>query len=140
MPNLPYPQYGHLYWAIWPISLQRCSVIVFIDGKANGERKEAMIARFDHRPRLTAALALATIVLVVVVVTLSTLLITAAPPAAPALSGSVGDNTPVMGAGGEHYGEGWNNYGHDEKLPVMGAGGEHYGEGWNNYGHDELDQ
>ena len=54
-----------------------------------------MIARFDHRPMLTAALALATIVLLVVVVTLSTLLITAAPPAAPALSSSVGDNSPV---------------------------------------------
>lgn len=23
-----------------------------------------------------------------------------------------GDTPPVMGAGGEHYGEGWNNYGH----------------------------
>ena len=77
-----------------------------------------MIARFDHRPMLTAALALATIVLlVVVVVTLSTLLITAAPPAAPAPSGSVGDNPPVMGAGGEHYGDGWNNYGHDLDQP-----------------------
>ena len=76
-----------------------------------------MIARFDHRPMLTAALALATIVLLVVVVTLSTLLITAAPPAAPTLSGSVGDNPPVMGAGGEHYGDGWNNYGHDLAQP-----------------------
>src|SRR4028118_1327728 len=76
-----------------------------------------MIARFDHRPRLTAALALATIVLLVVVVTLSTLLITAAPPAAPALSSSVGDNSPVMGAGGEHYGDEWNNYGHDFDQP-----------------------
>ena len=77
-----------------------------------------MIARFDHRPMLTAALALATIVLLVVVVTLSTLLITAAPPAAPTLSGSVGDNPPVMGAGGEHYGDGWNNYGHDLDQPA----------------------
>ena len=76
-----------------------------------------MIARFDHRPILTAALALATIVLLAVVVTLSTLLITAAPPTAPALSGSVGDNTPVIGAGGEHYGEGWSNYGHDFVQP-----------------------
>ena len=50
-----------------------------------------MIARFDHRPMLTAALALATIVLVVVVVTLSTLLITA-PQAASPPSGSVGGN------------------------------------------------
>ena len=76
-----------------------------------------MIARFDHRPRLTAALALATTVLVVVVVALSILLITAAPPTAPALSGSVGENTPVIGAGGEHYGDEWNNYGHDFVQP-----------------------
>ena len=76
-----------------------------------------MIARFDHRPMLTAALALATIVLLVVVVTLSTLLITAAPPAAPAPSGSVGDNPPVIGAGGEHYGDDWSNYGHDFDQP-----------------------
>ncbi len=49
-----------------------------------------MIARFDHRPKLTAALALATIVLLVVVVTLSTLLITAAPPAVAPTSDSGG--------------------------------------------------
>ena len=42
-----------------------------------------MIARLDHRPMLTAALALATIVLLVVVVTLSTLLITLQPAASP---------------------------------------------------------
>jgi hypothetical protein len=76
-----------------------------------------MIARFDHRPMLTAALALSTIVLLVVVVTLSTLLITAAPPVVPASSGSVGENPPVMGAGGEHYGDGWSNYGHDLDQP-----------------------
>jgi hypothetical protein len=82
-----------------------------------------MIARFDHRPRLTAALALATIVLLVVVITLATLLITAAPPAAHAPSGSVGDNPPAV-VPSEHYGHDWNKvYGHD----------------WNNYGHD-LDQ
>jgi hypothetical protein len=89
-----------------------------------------MIARFDHRPRLTAALALATTLLVVVVVTLSTLLITAAPPAAPALSGSVGDNAPVIGAGGEFYGDGWSNYGHDFDQPkpaqIEDTGGENY--------------
>ena len=77
-----------------------------------------MIARFDHRPRLTVALALATIVLLVGVVTLSTLLITAAPPAMAPTSGSVGENPPVMGAGGEHYGDGWNNYGHDFDQPA----------------------
>jgi hypothetical protein len=83
-----------------------------------------MIARFDHRPRLTAALALATTLLVVVVVTLFTLLITAAPPTAPASSGSVGNNTPVIGAGGEHYGEGWNNYGHDHDQPKPAQTGD----------------
>jgi hypothetical protein len=73
----------------------------------NASKEEnAMIAGFDHRPRLTAALALFTIVLVVVVVTLATLLITspqaASPPgvggdnpgaaAAPANVGGVGDS------------------------------------------------
>jgi hypothetical protein len=38
-----------------------------------------MLARLDHRPRLTALLALSTAVLVVVVITLSALLITSAP-------------------------------------------------------------
>ena len=42
-----------------------------------------MIARFDHRPKLTAALALATIVLLVVVVTMFTLLITLQPAGSP---------------------------------------------------------
>ena len=83
-----------------------------------------MIARFDHRPRLTAALALATIVLLAVVVTLSTLLITAAPPTAPAPSGSVGENPPVIGAGGEHYGDAWNNYGHDFDRPKPAQTGD----------------
>jgi hypothetical protein len=82
-----------------------------------------MLARFDHRPRLTAALALATIVLLVGVVTLSTLLITAAPPAATSSSESGGNNPPAaapanIGAGGEHYGDGWNNYGHDFDQPA----------------------
>jgi hypothetical protein len=70
-----------------------------------------MIARFDHRPMLTALLALSTTLLFVVVVTLSTLLITL-PQAAPSPSGSVGANPPtpkVMDAGdagwyGEVYG------------------------------------
>jgi hypothetical protein len=81
-----------------------------------------MIARFDHRPMLTAVLALSTTVLVVVVITLSTLLITG-PQAASPQSGSVGDKPPAV-VPSEHYGHDWNNvYGHD----------------WNNYGHD-LDQ
>ena len=79
-----------------------------------------MIARFDHRPMLTALLALTTTVLVVVVVTLTTLLITAAPPAATSSSESGGANPGAAAAvagTGENYGDGWNNYGHDEALP-----------------------
>jgi hypothetical protein len=46
-------------------------------GKGKEPRKEKeMIARFDHRPMLTAVLALSTTVLVVVVITLSALLYT----------------------------------------------------------------
>ena len=84
-----------------------------------------MIARFDHRPMLTALLALSTTVLVVVVITLSTLLITAAPPAAT--SSSEGGANPGAAAAvtgtGEFYGEGWNNYGHDEALPKPAQAG-----------------
>jgi len=75
------------------------------------ERKEkAMIARFDHRPMLTALLALATTVLVVVVTPLSTLLITSTPAASPS---SIGGSNPGAGAanpagrmdaGGKGYG------------------------------------
>ena len=82
-------------------------------GKGKEHRKEkTMIARFDHRPMLTAALALSTTVLVVVVITMSTLLITSAPPAATSSSVSDSGNAgagaapKVMDAGGENYG--WN--------------------------------
>ena len=89
-------------------------------GKEKADRKdEAMIARFDHRPMLTALLALTTTVLVVVVITLSTLLLTAAPPAGTS-SGESGANLDAAAAvagTGENYGEGWNNYGHDAALP-----------------------
>ena len=83
-----------------------------------------MIARFDHRPMLKAALAIATIVLLVGVVTLSALLITAAPPASPALSGSVGNNPPAV-VPSEHYGDGWSNYGHpfDQPKPAQTGNG-----------------
>ena len=71
-----------------------------------------MIARSDHRPMLTATLALTTTVLVAVVITLSTLLITL-PRAASSPSLSDGGNhaspaPKVMDAGS--YGEvyGWN--------------------------------
>ena len=75
-----------------------------------------MIARFDHRPMLTAVLALSTILLVVVVITLSTLLIMAAPPAATSSSESGGGNPGAAVPGtGDFYGDGWNNYGHDAR-------------------------
>jgi hypothetical protein len=66
-----------------------------------------MLERFDHRPMLTAALALATIVLVVVVVTLATLLITLQPAASPQ-SDSGRSNpgaaaAPANGDAGEHH-------------------------------------
>jgi hypothetical protein len=99
MPNTSHRQYGHAFWAIWPISLQLRGAIVLLDSKANGERKEAMIARFDHRPMLTAALALATIMLVVVVITLATLLITTPPAATPSSvsdGGNAGQAAPVI--------------------------------------------
>jgi hypothetical protein len=58
-----------------------------------------MLERLDHRPMLTAALALATIVLVVVVVTLATLLIMAPPAATPSGvsdSGNAGRTAPSV--------------------------------------------
>ena len=64
-----------------------------------------MIARFDHRPRLTAALALSTIVLFVVVVTLSTLLITVPPAATPSSvsdGGNAGAAAPANMYSGVH--------------------------------------
>ena len=71
-----------------------------------------MIAKLDHRPMLTALLALSTTALLVVVVTLSTLLITLAQAASPpSLSDSDNPAAPapkVMDA--RSYGEvyGWN--------------------------------
>ena len=76
-----------------------------------------MIARFDHRPMLTALLALTTTVLVVVVITLTTLLIAAAPPAATSSSESGGNPGAAVPGTSENYGDGWNNYGHDVDRP-----------------------
>jgi heme/copper-type cytochrome/quinol oxidase subunit 2 len=78
-------------------------------GKAKEQRKEKeMIARFDHRPMLTAVLALSTTVLVVVVITLSALLITspqaASPPSDTAGGKPAGAAPANMDAGGENYG------------------------------------
>jgi hypothetical protein len=79
-----------------------------------------MIARFDHRPMLTALLALTTILLVVVMITLTTLLITS-PPAATSSSESGGANPGAAAAvpdTGDSYRDGpWNNYGHDAAVP-----------------------
>jgi hypothetical protein len=85
-----------------------------------------MIARFDHRPMLTALLALTTTLLVVVVVTLSTLLLTAAPPVATSSSESGANPGAAAAVPGTHanYGEGWNNYGHDEALPQPAQKGD----------------
>jgi hypothetical protein len=52
-------------------------------GETEESKEKAMLARFDHRPMLTAILALTTAVLAVVVVTLATLLYTSAPAASP---------------------------------------------------------
>jgi hypothetical protein len=74
-----------------------------------------MLERFDHRPMLTAALALSTTMLILVVVTLSTLLITSAPPVATSSSVSDGGNPGAVAASADRmdagsYGEvyGWN--------------------------------
>ena len=75
-----------------------------------------MIAKFDHRPMLTAALALFTIVLVLVVVNLAALLITA-PPVTTSPSESGGNPGAVVMGTSENYGEEWNNYGHDFDQP-----------------------
>ena len=79
-----------------------------------------MIARLDHRPRLTAVLALTTTVLLVVVIALATLLITAAPPAATSSSesgGNPGAAAAVAGTG-DNYGEAWHSYYlYDEVAP-----------------------
>jgi hypothetical protein len=75
-----------------------------------------MIARFDHRPMLTALLALTTTLLVVVVVTLATLLYTTSAPVASASSDSGGGN-PGAAAAPANMDAGGENYGHDVVLP-----------------------
>ncbi len=67
-----------------------------------------MLARLDHRPMLTAMLALSTTVLVVVVITLATLLVTASPPAATSSSVSDGGN-PGAGAAPANYHPGFSD-------------------------------
>jgi hypothetical protein len=91
-----------------------------------------MIARFDHRPMLTAALALTTIVLVAAVVTLSTLLITSAPALSP--SSVIDGGNPGAGAANpaERMDAGGKGYGMPIEAPAvpadrMDAGGKGYG-------------
>jgi hypothetical protein len=71
-----------------------------------------MIARFDHRPMLTAVLALSTTVLILMVVTLSTLLITVPQAASPQSLGGGGNPAApapkVMDAGSYGGVYGWN--------------------------------
>jgi len=102
----------------------------------NARKDEAMSARFDHRPRLTALLALSTAVLFVVI-TLSTLLITSAPAASPSSLGDGGNPADLHGkvvAAAAHKGmdAGGENYGNDDyyrhhplvvKPAQMGDGG-----------------
>lgn len=63
-------------------------------------KEKAMIAKFNHRPMLTAALALATIVLLVVVVTLATLLITWQQAPAPTSDSRGNPAAHATGGGG----------------------------------------
>ena len=89
-----------------------------------------MIARFDHRPMLTALLALSTTVLLVVVITLSTLLITA-PQAASPPSVSLGGNPAAHAQSGGIVGSGAGVYhGSDSliehKAEVVAAKSSHF--------------
>jgi hypothetical protein len=63
-----------------------------------------MLARFDHRPKLTALLGLSTAVLVVVVITLATLLITspAVTPSSVSDAGNAGAAPPANMHAGVH--------------------------------------
>jgi len=100
-----------------------------------------MMERFDHRPMLTALLALSTSVLVVVVLTLSTLLITV-PQAASPPSASGGGNPAAHAQSGGRVGSGAGAYVGNDSLkeqqvpPVLAApkkmDAESYGDvyGW----------
>ena len=88
-----------------------------------------MLARFDHRPMLTALLALSTTVLFVVVITLATLLITSTPAVSP--QGIGGGNPAAGGAANpaERMDAGGKGYGMPIEAPAdrMDAGGKGYG-------------
>jgi hypothetical protein len=87
-----------------------------------------MIARFDHRPMLTAVLALSTTVLVVVVITLSTLLITA-PQAPSPPSVSLGGNPAAPAdAKGQDFSKGYQSS-NEQKAEVVAAQSGHFTQG-----------
>jgi hypothetical protein len=92
-----------------------------------------MIARFDHRPMLTAALALSTTVLFVVVITLSTLLITspqaASPPSNSGGNPGAAEAPANMDAGGENYG--WSK---KTKAAQQGDAGQRHVKAVSDYG------
>jgi hypothetical protein len=102
-----------------------------------------MIARLDHRPMLTAALALSTTVLIVVVVTLTTLLITSPQEATPSSvsdGGNAGEAAPAnslpyrpnMDLGGEIYR--LNNQSQDQRPGVHYQAGERHAKPVSDYG------
>ena len=88
-----------------------------------------MIARLDHRPRLTALLALTTAVLVVVVIALATLLITSTQAVGPTSIG--GSGNPGAGAANPagRMDAGGKGYGMPIEAPAdrVDAGGKGYG-------------
>jgi hypothetical protein len=101
-----------------------------------------MIARLDHRPMLTAALALSTTVLIVVV-TLTTLLITSPQEATPSSvsdGGNAGEAAPAnplpyrpnMDLGGEIYR--LNNQSQDQRRRVHDQAGERHAKPVSDYG------
>ena len=102
-----------------------------------------MLARFDHRPMLTALLALSTAVLVVVVITLATLLITSAPASIPSSvsdGGNAGEAAPAnplphrpnVDLGGEIYR--LNNQSQDQQPGVRDQAGERHAKPVSDYG------
>src|SRR5215211_6180762 len=87
-----------------------------------------MLARFDHRPMLTAALALSTAVLVVVVIMLATLLITA-PEAVSPPSVSLGGNPAVPAdAVGQDFSKVYQSS-NEQKAEVVAAQSGHFTQG-----------
>ena len=95
------------------------SVLAAFPNKEKGQ--QAMIARLDHHPVLTAVLALTTAMLVVVVIALATLLLTAEPPAVT--SSSEGGANPGVGAAPANMDAGGENYGHGAVLPQPAQSG-----------------